>query len=159
MQLILYLAGQDNIDVSHFIHMKKLTFLILIILSLFSCKQTEWAPEGPTDVRVRNLQGGMTFTNVVIKTAGGRDTTGNIKPLGTILPGEASDYQRVEVAYPKAEIIAEINGITFSTGEFLSTYMQYIGQQRITYEVFVSNLDNKILKINNVVYDEPLVLK
>jgi len=159
LQLILYLAGQDNIDVSHFIHMKKLTFLILIILSLFSCKQTEWAPEGPTDVRVRNLQGGMTFTNVVIKTAGGRDTTGNIKPLGTILPGEASDYQRVEVAYPKAEIIAEINGITFSTGEFLSTYMQYIGQQRITYEVFVSNLDNKILKINNVVYDEPLVLK
>ncbi|MBN1107949.1 MAG: hypothetical protein JXR66_12525 [Bacteroidales bacterium] len=139
--------------------MKKIAFLALVFISLLSCKQTEWAPEGPTDVRVRNLQGDMTFTNVVIKTAGGRDTTGNIKSLGTILPGDTSVYQRVEVAYPKAEIIAEINGITFSTGEFLSTYMQYIGQQRITYEVYVSNLDNKILKINNVVYDEPLVLK
>jgi hypothetical protein len=139
--------------------MKKLLYLLLIVVGIASCDQTEWAPEGPTDVRIRNLQGDITFNDVIIKTAGGRDTTGNIKEMGNIAPGALSDYQRVEVAYPKAEIIAIINGETFSTGEFLSTYLTYIGQQRITYDVYISNMENKVLKINNVTIDEPLVLK
>jgi len=139
--------------------MKKIMFVFLIILAATSCKKTEWAPEGPTDVRIRNLQGDLSFNEVIIKTAGGRDTTGNIKEFGTIAPGGTSDYHRVTFAYPKAEITAKINGEVFSTGEFLSTYMQYLGQQRVTYEVFISNMDNKVLKINNVVYEEPLVLK
>jgi hypothetical protein len=139
--------------------MKNFITVLLILAALFSCKKTEWAPEGPTDVRVRNLQSDLSFTDVIIKTAGGRDTTGNIRNLGSAASGETTDYQRVEFAYPKAEISAMINGLEFSTGEFLSTYMQYIGQHRITYEVYISNMDNRVLKINNVVYDEPLVLK
>jgi hypothetical protein len=139
--------------------MKKLIFFSLIILAALSCKQTPWSPEGPTDVRVRNLQNDLTFTEVIIKTAGGRDTTGNIKKLGTIAPGNTSDYRRVQVAYSEAEITAMINGVLFSTGEFQSTYMDYKGRMRITYEVFISNMDNKKLKINNVVPDEELVLK
>jgi hypothetical protein len=139
--------------------MKKLLYLLLIVAGITSCDQTEWAPEGPTDVRIRNLQGDITFNDVIIKTAGGRDTTGNIKEMGTIAPGAVSEYERVEVAYPKAEIIAIINGETFTTGEFLSTYLTYIGQQRITYDVYISNTENKVLKINNVTIDEPLVLK
>jgi len=139
--------------------MKKLVFISLLILAVTSCKKTEWAPEGPTDVRIRNLQGDITFNEVIIKTAGGRDTTGNIKEFGTIAPGGISDYHRVTFAYPKAEITAKINGVLFSTGEFLSTYMQYLGRKRVTYEVFISNMDNKVLKINNVVYEEELVLK
>lgn len=139
--------------------MRKILLISLILITAASCKKTEWAPEGPTDIRVRNLQGDLAFNEVIVKTAGGRDTTGNIKEFGTIAAGAVSDYHRVTFAYPKAEITAMINGELFSTGEFFSTYMQYIGQQRITYEVFISNMDNKILKINNVVFDAPLELK
>jgi len=139
--------------------MKKIVFLSLMILAAISCKKTEWAPEGPTDVRIRNLQGDLTFNEVIVKTAGGRDTTGNIKEYGTVAPGAVSDYHRVTFAYPKAEISAMVNGVLFSTGEFQSTYMQYIGQQRITYDVYISNMDNKTLKINDVKFDEELILK
>jgi len=139
--------------------MKKIVILSLLILSAVSCKRTEWAPEGPTDVRIRNLQGDITFNEVIVKTAGGRDTTGNIKEYGSVAPGAFSDYHRVTFAYPKAEISARINGVLFSTGEFQSTYMQYIGQQRITYDVYISNMDNKTLKINDVKFDEELILK
>ena len=139
--------------------MKKIVFITLVILAAVSCKKTEWAPEGPTDVRIRNLQGDLTFNEVIVKTAGGRDTTGNIKEYGTVAPGAVSDYHRVTFAYPKAEISAMINGVLFSTGEFQSTYMQYIGQQRITYDVYISNMDNKTLKINDVKFDEELILK
>ena len=139
--------------------MKKIVFITLVILAAVSCKKTEWAPEGPTDVRIRNLQGDLTFNEVIVKTAGGRDTTGNIKEYGTVAPGAVSDYHRVTFAYPKAEISAMVNGVLFSTGEFQSTYMQYIGQQRITYDVYISNMDNKTLKINDVKFDEELILK
>jgi hypothetical protein len=37
--------------------------------------------------------------------------------------------------------------------------MQYIGQDRITYEVYISSVDRKELTINNVVIEEPLILK
>ncbi|MCU0462930.1 MAG: hypothetical protein MUF36_13115 [Bacteroidales bacterium] len=139
--------------------MKKLVFISLFIIAVISCKKTEWSPEGPTDVRVKNLQPSETFYNVIIRTAGGRDTTGNIKKLGNIAPGDTSIFQRVTFAYPKAEITATINGQLFSTGEFQSTYMQYISRFRITYEVYISNMTNRVLTINNVSYEEPLVLK
>jgi hypothetical protein len=139
--------------------MKKLVLTVFIIFGLLSCKETEWSPEGPTDVRVKNLQPSETFYNVVIKTAGGRDTTGNIKKLGNIAPGDTSLFQRVTFAYPKAEITATINGQSFSTGEFQSTYMQYISRFRITYEVYISDMTNRVLMIHNVSYEEPLILK
>ncbi len=139
--------------------MKKLLYLSLLTLLMVSCKKTEWAPEGPTDVRVKNMQTSETFLDVIIKTAGGRDTTGNIKKLGNIAPGDTSIYQRVTFAYPKAEITAMINGQLFTTGEFQSTYMQYISRNRITYEVYISNVTNRTLTIHDVIYDEALVLK
>ena len=37
--------------------------------------------------------------------------------------------------------------------------MQYIGQDKITYEVNISNLNNRELTISNIIEDEPLVLK
>jgi len=139
--------------------MRKLVLISLIIIALAACKKEEWAPEGPTDVRVKNLQTSQTFTNVIIKTAGGRDTTGNIKFLGTIVPGDTSEYKRVTFAYPQAEITAMIDGVLFSTGEFQSTYLTYISRHRITYEVYISNLTNRVLMISDVQFEEPLVLK
>jgi len=136
--------------------MKKYLFILLILAALVACRKTRFEPEGPTDVRVRNLQGAETFSDVVINTAGVRDTAGNVKKLGTITPGEVSGYQRVKIAFSKAEITAKVNGETFSTGPVNSTYMDYKGQIRITYEVFISNMTNKVLMINNVIPEEPL---
>jgi|MudIll2142460700_1097286.scaffolds.fasta_scaffold04368_6 hypothetical protein len=138
--------------------MKKYLLLILffVLVAAAACKKTKLDPEGPTDVRVRNLQNLEILTDVVINTAGVRDTTGNVKKLGTINPGEVSEYKRVKIAFVKAEITAKINGETFSTGPVNSTYLTYIGQMRITYEVYVSNMTNKVLMINNVILDEDL---
>jgi hypothetical protein len=136
--------------------MKKVMFISILVVLLFACKKLEFEPEGPTDVRVRNVQNDYTFYEVVINTAGSRDTTGNIKTLGTIAPGEVSEYKRVAIAFSKAEITAKINGETFSTGPVNSTYMDYKGQMRITYEVYISDMNNKVLTISDVIPDEPL---
>ncbi len=61
------------------------------------------------------------------------------------------------IAFPKAEIKAVINGETFSTGTVNSTYMQYIGLMRITYEVYISDMNKKELTISDVILDEALV--
>jgi hypothetical protein len=132
--------------------MKKLFFISFAIIFLFSCKKTKFSPEGPTDVRVRNLSD-QTFVEVIVNTSGGIDTVGDIGP------GAISEYSRFDKAYPKAEISAKINGVTFSTGQENYTYMQYIGQDRITYEVYISDMTNKELKINNVIIEEPITLK
>jgi len=136
--------------------MKKYLFLLVILVVLSACKKTKIEPEGPTDVRIRNLQPDITFHEVLINTAGSRDTTGNVKKLGTIIPGEVSGYKRVEIAFPKAEITATINGETFSTGPVYSVYMTYLGQMRITYEVYISNMTNKVLTVSNVIPEEAL---
>jgi hypothetical protein len=54
-----------------------------------------------------------------------------------------------------------VNGspVKFSTGSVSNTYMQYIGRDRITYEVYISNMTNKELSISDVIEDEALVLK
>ena len=136
--------------------MKKYLFVLFILFASFACKKAEWEPEGPTDIRVRNSQGTEIFRDVIINTAGIRDTAGNVKKLGTINPGKESGYQRVTIAFPKAEIKAVINGETFSTGTVNSTYMHYIGLMRITYEVYISDMTNKVLSINGVILDEAL---
>lgn len=136
--------------------MKKYLFLLVILAMLSACKKTKFEPEGPTDVRVRNLQPDIPFHEVLINTAGSRDSAGNVKKLGTIGPGEVSGYKRVEIAFPKAEITATINGETFSTGPVNSVYMTYLGQMRVTYEVYISNMTNKVLTVSNVIPDEAL---
>ena len=136
--------------------MKKFFFILLILITVAACKKTKFEPEGPTDVRVRNMQGTEVFSDVVINTAGVRDTVGNVRKLGTINPGEVSVYKRVKIAFSKAEITAKINGETFSTGPVNSTYMDYKGQMKITYEVYISNMTNKVLMISNVIPEEAL---
>lgn len=133
--------------------MKKfLTFSLLLLLAV-SCKKSGFSPEGPTDIRIRNLSSDLTFSEVIVNTTIEADT------LGDIAPGNVSEYVRFKKAYPKAEITAKINGQVFTTGPVSSTYMQYIGRDRITYEVYISNMTSRELVINNVVVEEPLVLK
>ena len=139
--------------------MKKLIVLSFILLALFACKKKSFSPEGPTDVRVRNISD-QTFTEVIVRTS---DNTEDIDTLGNIASGSVTDYSRFTKAYPKAEISAKINVggtlVTFTTGKVDYTYLQYIGRDRITYEVYISSMPNHELAINNVIPDEPLVIK
>jgi hypothetical protein len=139
--------------------MKKLIIISLLFISVIACKKKEFSPEGPTDVRIRNLTR-ETFQEVIVRTSEKPEDTDT---LGNIAEASVSDYFRFTKAYPKAEISIKINIggslIKFSTGSVDFTYMQYIGQDRITYEVYVSNPTNHVLTIDNVVIEEPLVLK
>ncbi|MCJ7449614.1 MAG: hypothetical protein MUO72_18210 [Bacteroidales bacterium] len=129
--------------------MKKYFFILVILLTVFACKKVKFSPEGPTDVRVRNLSD-LTFYEVIVNTSGGIDT------LGDIGPGNESEYYRFDKAYPKAEISATINSEKFYTGPVNYTYMQYLGQDKITYEVDISSMSNKTLTIFNVIHEEPI---
>jgi hypothetical protein len=139
--------------------MKKLIIITLSLLLVLACKKKEFSPEGPTDVRIRNLSD-LTFENVIISTS---EKPEDVDTISSIAHGSTSDYFRFTKAYPKAEISATINiggsPVKFSTVTVNYTYMQYIGQDRITYEVYISDLNNRELTISNVIPDESLVLK
>jgi hypothetical protein len=140
--------------------MKKIFIITLLLLSVLSCKKkTEFSPEGPTDVRIRNTSD-MNYENVIVSTS---EKPEDVDTLGNISAASVSEYFRYTKAYPKAEITAKINIngslLTFSTGDVDYTFMQYIGQDRITYEVSVSDLKNRVLSIKNVILEEPLILK
>ncbi len=129
--------------------MKKLFLFLLFIFTIASCKKTEFTPEGPTDVRIRN-QSNSVLTDVAVKIKDEQILFGEIPASGI------SDYHRFKTAFPKAYISAKINGEVFTTGSVDFTYQNYFGQVRLTYEVVV---DNNFLEINNVVLDSHLDLK
>ena len=139
--------------------MKRIIYISILLLTIVACKKTKFAPEGPTDVRIRN-QSDVTFNDVIISTS---EYEADKDTIQTILNGTVSEYSRFTKAYPKAEISAKINVggtlLTFTTGPVDFTYMQYIGQDMITFEVYIPNMNTRELKINNVVFDSPLVLK
>ncbi len=130
-----------------------------MLLSVLACKKKGFSPEGPTDVRIRNISD-LVFTEVIVSTS---EKTEDVDTLGNIVAGGVSAYSRFLKAYPKAEISAKINIsgslVKFSTGKVDYTYMQYIGQDKITFEVYISNLDKRELTISKVIPEEPLVLK
>ena len=130
--------------------MKKLIGTLLIPILFLTCKKVEFAAEGPTDVRIKNITN-VPFNDVVVNTLGG------IHSIGNINPGDTSEYFRFEKAYPKAEITARINNVLFSTGPVDVTYMQYIGRERITY--VVGTAQGSKLEIRDVIYEEPLKVK
>jgi hypothetical protein len=139
--------------------MKKIILVSIFVFTILACKKTEFAPEGPTDVRIKNLSD-VTFNEVIVSTS---ENAGDTIAYGNIPSGSKSEYIRFTKAYPKAEVSAKIsvNGslVKFSTGPVDYTYMQYLGQDMITYEVYISNMDNHELTISKVVLDAPLVLK
>jgi hypothetical protein len=128
--------------------MKKLIIISIIILSVAACKKTKFEPEGPTDVRVKNLSA-LPFTEVKVNIS---DT---IKIIGNITSGDFSPYIRFPKAFVKAEISAKVNGQLLSTGVVDYTGLNYIGQSRITYEVKISR-DNLKLELQNCSLDAPL---
>ena len=132
--------------------MKKFLYFLLISVAVIACKKTEFEPKGPTDVRVKNISD-QTFDEVIVIIEEEVDT------LGTITSENVSEYHRYETAYPFAEISARINGELFSTGEVDETYMNYMGQMKITYVVYISDMANRVLTIDETIPEEPLELK
>jgi len=132
--------------------MKKIFFLLLIAVAVIACKKTEIEPRGPTDVRVKNISDQI-FEEVIVTIEEEVDT------LGTITSGNVSEYHRFETAYAFAEISAMINGELFSTGEVDFTYLNYMGQMKITYVVYISDMANKEITIDETIPEEPLELK
>ena len=128
--------------------MKKLLIISLLILSVVACKKTKYEPEGPTDVRVKNLSA-LPFTEVKVNIS---DT---IKIIGNITSGGFSPYIRFPKAFVKAEISAKVNGLLLSTGVVDYMGLNYIGQSKITYEVKISS-DNLKLELQNCSLDAPL---
>jgi hypothetical protein len=126
--------------------MKKLLIISLFLPILLSCKKPAISPEGPTDVRIRNLSESA-YTEVVIRIKD--EEIG----FGTIDKNSVSEYRRFKTAFPKAYISARINRDTISTGPVDFTYMNYFGQVRMTYDVII---ENNLLKIKNVTLDSPL---
>jgi hypothetical protein len=139
--------------------MKKIVLISLLLISVFACKKTKFTPEGPTDVRIRNVSD-LTLEEVVVRTS---ENPEDIDTLGTIAKSTASDYFRFKKAYPKAEISAKIDIggslVKFTTGTVNYTYLTYIGRDKMTFEVYISNMNNRELTISNVILDEALVLK
>ncbi len=133
--------------------MKKYLIVLFFLIALTSCKKTEFEPKGPTDVRIRNISD-QNFTEVVVKIKEESFIFGDIAKTTGV-----SEYFRFETAFAKADISAKINGVVFSTDPVDYTYLNYQGQMRITYEVWISDFQNKKLEIHNVIPEEPLVLK
>ncbi len=126
--------------------MKKVLFLtVLAVLFSSGCKKLEKEPLGPTDIRVRNLTN-VTMTDLTVETGGG---TFN---YGVLEGGQVTDYNRFEKAYPKANISAYINGVRYKTDTVTYYYMQYLGQVKATYEIYIE----RKLKIHNVIMESPL---
>lgn len=133
--------------------MKKYLVFLVLLTALVACKKTEFEPEGPTDVRIKNLSD-LNFTDVKVKIKEEEIS------FGTVNTGSYSEYFRFEIAYPLVEISATINGLLYTTGPVDPKLPQvYIGQDRITYMVYISNMNTRELKINDVIREEPLVLK
>lgn len=126
--------------------MKKLLAVTLFIIILISCKKTPFSPEGPTDVRIRNLTDSVLISVVV----GIKDEQIS---FGSIDKKSLSEYHRFKTAFPKAFISARINGDSISTGNVDYTYMNYFGTVKMTYDVVV---ENNQLKIKNVTLDSAL---
>jgi hypothetical protein len=129
--------------------MKKIFLMSLFIIAALACNKTKFSPEGPTDVRVRNLTDKI-FRQVIVNTSGGIDT------LGDINPGASSVYSRFTKAFPRAEISARINGDLYSTATVDYTGMTYLGQSKISYEVIIFDSGRKMLEILNCSLDAPL---
>lgn len=139
--------------------MKRLVYIFIIFAALVSCKKQHFSPEGPTDVRIRNISD-QVFYDLTVTSS---EKEGDTYIFGSLSNGNTTDYHRFQKAYPKAEITTSImiNGSAqiFSTGDVDFTYMQYMGQDLVTYEVYISDLNNHKLEISKVIPDAQLVLK
>lgn len=132
--------------------MKKRKFIFIFLVSLvgillvWGCRKK--SPEGPTDIRIRNLTT-QVFDSVFVDTYSGDHT------YGTILPAATTDYKRFDKAYREAYIKLYINQVKYELIPVDYTYEIPIGQEKCTYELSIADSLNHTLGVY-VVLDAPL---
>jgi hypothetical protein len=129
--------------------MKKLALFLTILLIAVSCKKMERTPIGPTDIRVRNVSL-VNMSEVTVETGGG---TYN---FGLVAKDAVTEYHRYEKAYVVANISAIINGQLYKTDTAIYTYKQYLGPDKVTYEVEVLSDANRKLGLHNIIHESPI---
>jgi hypothetical protein len=132
--------------------MKKVIFYIFLIVLVSACKKVSREPEGPTDIRIRNLTT-VNMTQVTVNTGGGEFNFGTVKANHD----SVTIYHRFDKAYPKANISAIINGQRYKTDTITSyAYLQYMGQMKATYEIWIESETLKKLAIFKIVPEAQL---
>ncbi len=132
--------------------MKKRKFFSILLVSLvgillvWGCRKK--SPEGPTDIRIRNLTTQI-FDSVYVDTYSGDHTYGTIQPAAT------TDYKRYDKAYREAYIKLYINQVKYELIPVDYTYEIPIGQEKCTYELSIADSLNHTLGVH-VVLDAPL---
>jgi hypothetical protein len=128
--------------------MRTVIYFTLITIILGSCGKGN-TPEGPSDIRIKNLSS-LAFDSTIVNTSGGENS------YQAIPPGEYSDYKRFDKAYPKAEVTVIINGVTYTTGAQNYNYQVVLGPGKYTYEVFIEQPELRKLAISRVIPEAPL---
>jgi len=125
--------------------MKNLIILASIILLLaISCKKLSKEPEGPTDIRIKNITT-LNMSEIFVSTGGGEFNFGSLKP------DSVTSYHRFDKAYPLVNISAIIKGVKYKTDTVTSyVYQQYLGQMKATYKLYILNDSKKQLAIDVV---------
>lgn len=123
--------------------MKKLSLLLISLVFVLGCTKENPTPEGPTDVRIKNISN-VIYTNVIVRTGEEEFNFGNIDA------GTVSAYHRFEVSYPDIEVSLSIDGNVYTNGEQNNTYATYIGPDKVTYEVIPTSLGSGDLLVEIV---------
>lgn len=121
---------------------------------LSACKKRDITAEGPTDVRIFN-QTGQLIEAVTVTTTDDPDYTVRVHNFGTVPAGVYSEYFRFDIAFTEADITLKIGNVTYSTPASQFDFLTYIGQDRITYRLTITDAVNRILEIETVI-EEPI---
>ena len=133
----------------------KLTLILFAaIVMLTACKKRCLTEEGPTDVRVYNNTG-QTMEEVTVTTTDNPDYTIRLHNFGSVAAGAYSEYFRFDIAFTEADITLRIGNLTYSTPPTQFDYLTYIGQDRITYRLTITDPVNRILEIETII-EEPI---
>ena len=128
--------------------MKNLAITVIFLLAITACTKLSPTPDGPTDIRIRNITD-SDFLNINVDVG---EETHN---FGDLASGLETDYFRFEKAYPNAEITLSIGDVSYTTGVPDNTYAVYLQQGKFTYEVWIAVGEQTLLD-TKVIADAPL---
>ena len=126
--------------------------MLLVILT--GCKKRDITARGPTDVRIHN-QTGQVIEEVTVTTTDDTDYSIRMHNYGTVASGAYTEYFRFDIAHTEADITVKIGDVTYSTPVTQFDYLAYIGPDRITYRLTISDPVNRVLDIETVI-EEPI---
>ncbi|MCA1755885.1 MAG: hypothetical protein LC649_00270 [Bacteroidales bacterium] len=122
--------------------------LFAALLIFHGCTREKQTPDGPTDIRVRNITE-ADFLSVTVNT-------GEEEYLfGDVAAHSETGYYRFEIAYPDAEVTFTFNGNLYTTGVPDNTYAVPLQQGKFTYEIWISDDPNRVIA-TRVIADAPL---